>query len=330
MKHLPGCVLEKLGDDGDVVLFRGTSERDRKSPVLIMTADSEEPAPATVARLEHAYALRRKLDTSWAAQPLELVQQQGNPVLVSYDPGGEVLERLLGEPMEMRLFLRVAIGIARALGRCHARGLIHRDIKPANILVNTATGEAWLTGFGLTSRLHRYRQAPDPMEVIAGTLAYMAPEQTGRVNRSVDSRSDLYSLGITLYQMLVGALPFMATDSMEWVHCHIARQPMAPSERGIGIPQSISDLVMKLLAKVPEDRYQTAAGVEADLWSLANFLAIYPGGIKCQATFVWSLRDRVSQSRAFFQAGASNPAFLSGQTKCWVSLPKVPRLHQHP
>jgi PAS domain S-box-containing protein len=120
-------------------------------------------------------------------------------------------------------------------------------------------------GFGVASRLPRERQSPDPPEVIAGTLAYMAPEQTGRMNRSVDSRSDLYALGVTLYEMLTGRLPFTASEPMEWVHCHIARQPVPPGERLTGVPAPVSAIIVKLLAKTGEDRYQTAAGVEADL-----------------------------------------------------------------
>ena len=151
-------------------------------------------------------------------------------MLVLEDPGGEPLDRLVGQPLELTRFLRLAIGLSAALGKLHQRGLIHKDIKPANILVDSATGDVWLTGFGIASRLPRERQAPEPPEVIAGTLAYMAPEQTGRMNRSIDSRSDLYSLGVTFYEMLTGVLPFTAADPMEWVHCHIARQPAPPEE----------------------------------------------------------------------------------------------------
>ena len=167
--------------------------------------------------------------------------------------------------MELGRFLRLAIAIAAALGKLHQRGLVHKDIKPANILVNGATGEVRLTGFGIASRLARERQSPHPPETIAGTLAYMAPEQTGRMNRSIDSRSDLYALGVTFYQMLTGALPFTAADPMEWVHCHLARRPVPPAERLQEIPRVISAIVMKLLAKMAEDRYQTAAGLESDL-----------------------------------------------------------------
>src|SRR5207248_8462559 len=140
-----------------------------------------------------------------------------------------------------------------------------KDPKPAHLLVNCADGQVRLTGFGLASRLPRERQAPTPLEFIAGTLAYMAPEQTGRMNRSIDSRSDLYALGVTLYQMITGSLPFTASDPMEWVHCHIARKPVPPIERLENIPAAISHIIMKLLAKTAEERYQTAAGVERDL-----------------------------------------------------------------
>ena len=185
--------------------------------------------------------------------------------LVLEDAGGEPLERVMGSPMETGAFLRLAIGIAGALGKLHQRGLVHKDVKPANILVNHETSETRLTGFGLASRLPRERQAPDPPEFIAGTLAYMAPEQTGRMNRSIDSRSDLYALGVTLYQMLTGSLPFTATDPMEWVHCHIARKPVPPSERLENVPAPVSAIIMKLLVKTAEDRYQTAGGVGHDL-----------------------------------------------------------------
>ena len=202
---------------------------------------------------------------AWAVRPLDLVRDAGRTVLVLEDVGGEPLDRLLGAPMEVGRFLGLAIAIAAALGKLHQRGLVHKDIKPANILVNDATGEVRLTGFGIASRLARERQSPHPPETIAGTLAYMAPEQTGRMNRSIDSRSDLYALGVTFYQMLTGALPFTAADPMEWVHCHLARRPVAPAERLKEIPGAISAIVMKLLAKRAEDRYQTAAGLESDL-----------------------------------------------------------------
>src|SRR5258708_9427678 len=149
--------------------------------------------------------------------------------------------------MELGTFLGLAIPIASALGRVHQNGPVHKDIKPANILVNPDSGEVRLTGFGLSSRMPRERPQPRPPESIAGTLAYMAPEQTGRMNRSIDSRSDLYALGVTLYQTLTGSLPFPATDPMELVHCHIARKPAPPGERLEDVPAPISAIIMTLL-----------------------------------------------------------------------------------
>jgi serine/threonine protein kinase len=194
MIDLAAYVLEPLHQDGACLLYRGQL-RGRSAgmvPSLLVVAPvGDHPAPASLRRLEHEYALRAALDPAWAVRPLALVQHQGRTVLVLADPGGEPLDRLLGRPMAVAPFLRVAIGLSSALGRLHAKGLIHKDVKPANVLVHPATGQAWLTGFGVASRLPRERQAPDPPEVIAGTLAYMAPEQTGRMNRSTDSRSDL-------------------------------------------------------------------------------------------------------------------------------------------
>jgi serine/threonine protein kinase len=151
--------------------------------------------------------------------------------------------------MELTQFLGVAVGLATALSQAHQRGFIHKDLKPAHILVNAVTGQVRLTGFGIASRLPRERQAPEPPEVIAGTLPYMAPEQTGRMNRSIDARSDLYALGVTLYEMLTGRLPFTASDPLKWVHCHITRRPAPPAERSTDVPRPVSALIMTLLAK---------------------------------------------------------------------------------
>src|SRR5712675_182491 len=258
--------LQVLWEDGERVFCRGESHAngDRTSVLAVLPA-AEHPTPASLDRLAREYELKDELDGAWAVRPLELVRERGRIMLVLEDTRSEPLHRLFGAPMEVRSFLRLAIAVAGALTQVHRRGLVHKDIKPANILVNRTTGEIKLTGFGIASRLPRERQTPAPPESIAGTLAYMAPEQTGRMNRSIDARSDLYALGVTLYEMLTGSLPFTAADPMEWVHCHIARKPVAPSERLPTVPAVLSDLVLKLLAKTAEERYQTAAGLERDL-----------------------------------------------------------------
>jgi PAS domain S-box-containing protein len=275
--------FEKVWEDREFVISRGRRDGDGL-PVLVLAPSPDSPLAASLTLLQQACTLRDELDSSWAARPLGLVELRGQTALLIEDPGGEFLDGMVGKPLGVPEFLRLAVGIVIAVGHLHRRGLIHQDIKPANLLVQAATGKAWLTGFGLTSRLPRQRRSLEQRQVIAGTLAYMAPEQTGRMNRSIDSRSDLYSLGVTLYEMLVGALPFTASDPMEWVHCHIARPPPAPKSRVSEMPEQLSALVLKLLAKAPEERYQTAAGVEADLrrclaaWEADGLIEPFPLG----------------------------------------------------
>jgi serine/threonine protein kinase len=279
--------LPVLWEDDERVVFRRWRDGadGKRHAVLAVLPASEHPTPDSLDRLAHEYALKDELDSAWAVRPLELVHERGRTMLLLEDPGCEPLDRLLGTPMEVGGFLRLAIAIVAALRQLHRKGLVHKDLKPANILVNCANGQVRLTGFGIASRLPRERQLPGPPETIAGTLAYMAPEQTGRMNRSINSRSDLYALGITLYQMLTGYLPFIAADPMEWVHCHIARKALPPSERSKDVPRPVSTIIMKLLAKTAEERYQTAGGVERDLrrcladWETQRRIDDFPLGL---------------------------------------------------
>ena len=183
--------------------------------------------------------------------------------LIFQDSGGEALERRIGQLPEVPEFLSMAIAITAAVGQVHGLGLIHKDIKPANIVVDSH-GRAFLTGFGAASRCPRERQTAQPPQALAGTLPYMSPEQTGRMNRSIDSRSDLYSLGITLCELFTGRLPFTAVDPLDWIHCHVARQPVSPRELRPQMPEVIGQILLKLLAKSADERYQTALGLEAD------------------------------------------------------------------
>jgi serine/threonine protein kinase len=294
--------LETLRQDGELILCRARSI-DGQAEALVLSSAGERPSPESLRRLENEYSLREELDPTWAARPLGMVTHGDRAFLVLHDPGGVPLNQLVGpvpeasawartdlssrarpaqtkeemsyealakedsakQPLDIALVLRLAVSLSAGIGALHRRGIVHKEIKPANVLANPATGQCWLTGFGIASRLPRERQPPGPPNFIAGSLPYMAPEQTGRMNRSIDSRSDLYALGVTLYEMLTGALPFSAADPMEWVHCHIARQAVSPSDRLNRVPTAVSAIVMKLLAKTAEERYQTAAGVEFDL-----------------------------------------------------------------
>ena len=230
--------LQVLWEDGERVFCRTWREGPwgRRQEFTAVTCAGEQPTRGGINRLTHEYGLKDHLDAAWALRPLDLVHERGKAILLLEPTRDEPLDRLIGRPMEVGRFLRLAIAIAQAVGNVHAAGLVHKDIKPAHILVGPGGDAVRLTGFGIASRLQRERQPPGPPEVIAGTLAYMAPEQTGRMNRSIDSRSDLYACGVTFYQGLTGALPFSAAHPMEWIHCHIARQATPPSERAKTIP----------------------------------------------------------------------------------------------
>jgi serine/threonine protein kinase len=163
--------------DNELAFLRGWRDDaggDRKT-VLVVVSGVE---PTAGDRLMREYELKEELDGAWAARPHELLREDGRTILIFEDQGAEPLDCLLGSAIELRDFLRLAVGLTHAVGRMHDRGIIHKDIKPSNVLVKRATGQVWLTGFGIASRRFRERQMPDQPEVIAGTFAYMAPEQT--------------------------------------------------------------------------------------------------------------------------------------------------------
>src|SRR5262249_43874059 len=191
--------IDAVRTDAEFVLGRGRNPTTSSAvSILALAPVLEHPAPELLRRLEHEYALSAELDPAWAVRPIVLTRNQGRSTLILEDPGGQPLDRLLGAPIECGQFLKIAAGLSAALRQLHGRGFIHKDIKPANALVDPDTGQVRLMGFGIASRVPREVQPPAPPEFIAGTLPYMAPEQTGRMNRSIDSRSDLYSLGVTL------------------------------------------------------------------------------------------------------------------------------------
>ena len=258
--------LKRLSVDGERVLCRGWRDKDygNRHALIAVQSALERPTASFLGRLAHEYELRNELDPRSAVVPLALVREHGRNLMLLDDPGGELLAPLLGRPMEMGGFLRLAIGISVALRQVHERGLIHKDIKPANMLVDFATGQVWLMGFGIASLLPRERQSPEPPELVAGTLAYMAPEQTGRMNRSIDSRSDLYSLGVTFTKCSPGSSLYrLGSDGMGPLPYSQTADTACRAIEGLPVP--VSAIVMKLLAKTAEERYQTAAGLECDL-----------------------------------------------------------------
>ncbi|MFP3562781.1 AAA family ATPase [Paraburkholderia sp. SIMBA_030] len=264
MIELSGFGFETLNDDGEFVLSR-VRRRDGAETWLTVTLPALQPAANSQARLEHAYELRSLLDGRFVTRPHALIEYRGSAALVLEDPGGISLRAIPMGSLALGRFLVIAGNLAAALGALHGRGLVHKDIRPANVLVNTETGGVALTGFGIASGATGEPPASAPPDVTARALAYLAPERTGRMNRSVDSRADLYSLGITFYEMLTGGFPYRANSPIEWIHCHIARPPIPLNEFASDVPPQLAAIVMRLLAKTAEDRYQTAQGLESDL-----------------------------------------------------------------
>lgn len=273
------------------LIYRGVRLADQR-PVVLKTLTASRPTVGAIATLKHEYETLSRLDFSGVIKPVEWQAQAAVPILVLEDTQSQSLRDFIGHQGALPLtqFLTIAVQLAQILHQLHGAQLIHRDIKPSNILINPKTGEIQLIDFGLATQLAPTRSA---MLSIVGTYAYMSPEQTGRMNRTVDHRTDLYSLGVTFYEMLCGQLPFQAEDAMAWVHCHIAKAPPLLKSQNPEIPTVLSQIVGKLLAKMAEDRYQKAQGLLADLETCLDQL----DGHGTISTFTIGQRDRSGQFR---------------------------------
>ncbi|WP_080482120.1 trifunctional serine/threonine-protein kinase/ATP-binding protein/sensor histidine kinase [Pseudomonas syringae] len=268
---------EQLYADGEIDHYR--VHVPGCSPTWLIARCSARLVESGFRRIEHEFSIAPRLDPGWALMPLAVLHTPDGPLLVANDPGGKSLHEVADGSLSISLFLRLAIGAAHALSQAHGNGLLHRDIKPSNFIQGD-DGFVRLTGFGVTVE----RQPGGPHSVsdsICGTLAYMSPEQARRVDRQADERSDLYSLGMTFYEWLTGQLPFEASDAVEWVYCHVARQPPSPRQFRDSIPMPLAQLILKLIAKNPADRYQTAFRLEMDLreclaqWSEFQHIAAF-------------------------------------------------------
>ncbi|WP_437522040.1 AAA family ATPase [Sorangium sp. So ce726] len=289
MPHSPRYrVLEVLHQGADTLLYRARREEDGR-PVVLKVLRRDHASPRALGRLHHELEVARALDTTAIVKPYAIESFDDQAALVLEDFGGRSLDQLLDgdgpmRPMSIERFLPLALRLIGALAELHRRHVIHKDIKPQNLLYSPDTGEVKITDLGIATLSPREAQVLSHVGLIEGTLAYMAPEQTGRINRWVDERTDLYSLGITFYQMLTGALPFRANDPVEWVYCHIAQTPQPPHTLVPSIPPLLSAMVLKLLAKAAEERYQSAAGLRYDLdecfarWRASGAIAPFPLG----------------------------------------------------
>ncbi len=266
MRVLAGYTLDqKLHASEHTTVYRGHRLADGM-PVVIKLLSREYPAPRELGKLRHEFELLRELDLPGIARAYALeVCGNGLALILESLPGRPLSECLEAGPLPLTTALRTAAALSGIIDAIHRRQIIHKDIKPQNILLDSLTGAVYLLDFGIATRLSQETQRAIRPDDLEGTLAYVSPEQTGRMNRRLDRRSDLYSLGVSLYEMLTGALPFAQEDPLQLIHCHIARTPPEPHVRAPSVPLVVSDLCMRLLSKNAEDRYQSAQGVQADL-----------------------------------------------------------------
>ncbi|WP_394846771.1 AAA family ATPase [Pendulispora brunnea] len=252
-----------------MLIYRGRRASDGRA-IAAKILRSAYPTTRDIAKLRHEYTILSTLSLDNVVRVHDLEQEDGRFAIIMDDVRGDSLAHLLrARRLSFEQSLGVACALAGAVAAIHGQGILHKDIKPSNVLVDPSgfpsTSRVTLIDFGIATRLSQEARGAEPPGTLEGTLAYMAPEQTGRMNRGVDARADLYSLGVTLYELFAFALPFVSADPMELVHSHIARLPRALHEAAPEVPRAISDIVMRLLRKVPEERYQSAAGVRADL-----------------------------------------------------------------
>ena len=266
------------------IIYRGLREKDSK-PVIVKTLIEDYPAPTDIESLHREYNILKELNLDGIVEAYAVETIGNKPALILEDIGGKSLKEIItAERIDLITFLRLALKLSLTLEALHLEKIIHKDINPKNIIVNLDTDQVRLIDFSLASRLLNETQRVSHPDLLEGTLAYMSPEQTGRMNRSVDYRTDFYSLGVTIYEMVTARLPFDSDDPLEIIHYHIAKTPLAPNDINPKIPKPISDIIMKLLAKTAEERYQSARGIWADLencyrqWQQTGQLLTFPLG----------------------------------------------------
>jgi PAS domain S-box-containing protein len=253
-------LLQMLQHGTDVSFGRARRVEDGR---IVLLEIPREAGLRTIERQRHEIEIGRVLDPGAALHPVGLGTFAHGPVVVFDDFSGTPLAELVNEPMEIGFALQIATALVASLDIVHRSGIVHRNINPQNLLFDRETCVAKLSGFGIASTVRGEHWAL--REQMEASLPYMSPEQTGRIDRPVDTRSDLYSVGVILYEMLMGSRPFEARDVIGWIYCHVARLPMPPAAITARVPQPLSDMVMKLVAKLPEERYQTSAGLLVDL-----------------------------------------------------------------
>jgi predicted ATPase/signal transduction histidine kinase len=273
MITIPGYyITEQISESSKTHVYRGYRE-DNQLPVVFKLLRSEYPLPEELARYQYEFEVIRSLNLAGVVKAYDLQKYDHTLVMLLEDFGGDSLERLVQDgQLAIADFLTLAVQITKIVGALHRLNIIHKDLRPANILWNSTTGQLKIIDFGLATMLSRENPALTNPDGLEGTLAYISPEQTGRMNRSIDYRTDFYTLGIAFYELLTRQLPFESDDPIELIHAHIAKVPRAPDTINSAVPSAIAAIIMKLLAKTAEDRYQSAEGLQADLEACARQL----------------------------------------------------------
>ncbi|MGM3305049.1 AAA family ATPase [Anabaena sp. WFMT] len=256
---------EKIYESSNSLVYRGIIKSDNQ-PIIMKILKENYPTQSELTRYKQEYEIAHSLKTDKIVKAYDLKRYKNTLVILLEDFGGQSLNLLISkDQFTLEEFLTIAIKTTESLAAIHTANIIHKDINPANIVYNQKTKQLKIIDFGISTHLSQANQTICNINQLEGTLAYIAPEQTGRMNRGIDYRSDFYSLGVTFYELLTRQLPFTTNDPIELVHCHIAQHPKSPHELISSIPLTVSNIVMKLLAKTPEERYQSAWGIKADL-----------------------------------------------------------------
>ncbi|MEG4084824.1 AAA family ATPase [Microcoleus sp. POL10_C6] len=260
-------ILDRIYSGNRTLVYRAFRTGDQKQ-VAIKVLRSQYPSFSELVQFRNQYTIAKNLNLPGIIETYSLETYHNSYALVMEDFGGISLKEWT-EKRETRPtlieFLQVAIDLSNILDILYRHRIIHKDIKPANILIHPQTKQVKLIDFNIASLLPRETQTLMNPNLLEGTLGYFSPEQTGRMNRRIDYRTDFYSLGVTFYELLAGRLPFQSNDVMELVHCHIAKQPPSLHEINPEIPPVLSEIVSKLMGKNAEDRYQSALGLKFDL-----------------------------------------------------------------
>ncbi len=266
MLNIPGFSRPtEIYESANSLVYRAIREADHQS-IILKVLKEDYPTPEELARYRREYDIIKSLNSPGVVQVYDLQKYQNTLVMSMEDFGGKSLKIWLEQrPFTLAEFLPIAIATTKILGQIHTANIIHKDINPSNIVFNPENGQIKIIDFGIATQLTQETPVLKDPNILEGTLAYMSPEQTGRMNRPLDYRTDFYSLGMTFYELLTNQLPFSSNDPLELVHCQIAKLPLPPAKLNSEIPQIISEIVMNLIAKNAEDRYQSAVGIQADL-----------------------------------------------------------------